>query len=87
MAKGVYVLLTCDQHKSYASARFVGHFTGDKSSKKKVLHRLKRDWKTYFDSKEHLDQFLIHAEERGLVEALNSYTDVYAMCVWVEEIT
>ena len=87
MSKGVYVLLTCDQQKSYASARFLGYFTEDKSSVKKVLHRLKKEWKNYFDSKESLDQFVSQVEKRGLADALNSNTDIYAMCVWVEEIT
>ena len=87
MAKGVYVLQTCDKHKSYASARFVRHFTEDKSSQKKVLHKIKKEWKTYFDSKESLDKFVSQTNERGLVDTLNSNTDIYAMCVWVEEIT
>ena len=87
MAKGVYVLQTCDQHKSHASAKSVGYFTEEKSSQKKVLHKIKKEWKTYFDSKESLDEFVSQTNERGLVDTLNSNTDIYAMCVWVEEIT
>ena len=87
MSKGVYVLQTCNQHKSYASAKSVGYFTEEKSSQKKVLHKIKKEWKTYFDSKEELDQFVSQVEENGIVKTLNSNTDIYAMCVWVEEIT
>ena len=84
---GFYLLVGSNQHKTKGSGSVVGFFKEVKSSEKKVLHKLKKEWKSWFDSSEDRDQFVKQAEQDGLVKALQSNTDIYGYCEWVEEIS
>lgn len=90
----IYVLNTCDAHKTHASARPLFYFTDSEADKRKVLDFIKNDLDRFFDGEDETEnkqrfnafKHFIEYKQGKLNEALNGDTMIYASCTELSHI-
>lgn len=90
----IFILNTCDQHKSHASAKPLFYYNDSAKDVKKILNYIKNNLETFFDGDEtyRKQQFaafknLIEYKQGSINEALNSDANIYASSTELEHIS
>lgn len=86
-----YIFYSCDQYKTHSSK--MAKFTFNDTNAKKVLKFIERNMSDYFEGSptRQRDNFNRIADmvKDGVTihEAINTSTDIYATCEWIDNIT